>query len=358
MSTSKIRNQGKTARKRKKILAIIAVILILLIFIILLSIQVIRALGKANLQKVVSESQAPVLETDENLTQDEEDDGIIYHNGKKYRYNADIFTLLFMGIDTRAKQTSSDGLGEGGQADAVFLLVLDGKNNKMQLIAIPRDTMTDIKVYDSYGTYFTTSKEQLALQHAYGDGKALSCENMVNAVSNLLYGLPIHGYFALRMDAIAPLNDALGGVTVTIPSDDKFCRTFAYTPGQSVKLRGNAALDFVQYRDIKSFASINLRMARQKIYLSAFFASAKEAFKSNLSLPLTLYQTVSRYTQTDISLDEIAYLSSKADAMEFHADDMRTLQGEIKQGEVYEEFYPDENALYDLVLETFYEEIP
>ncbi len=33
------------------------------------------------------------------------------------------------------------------------------------------------------------------------------------------------------------------------------------------------------------------------------------------------------------------------------------LKGETVQGEEFEEFYVDETALYELILETFYEEV-
>lgn len=51
---------------------------------------------------------------------------------------------------------------------------------------------------------------QIAIQHGYGDGKELSCELTRDAVSSLLYELPIHGYAAVNMAAIPELNDALG----------------------------------------------------------------------------------------------------------------------------------------------------
>ena len=34
------------------------------------------------------------------------------------------------------------------------------------------------------------------------------------------------------------------------------------------------------------------------------------------------------------------------------------MQGEVKMGEVFEEFYADETALYELILQVFYEEVP
>ena len=61
-----------------------------------------------------------------------------------------------------------------------------------------------------------TTKTQIALAHANGDGMELSCENTVDAVSNMLYGIRIEGYISLNMDSIKILNHLAGGVPVTI----------------------------------------------------------------------------------------------------------------------------------------------
>lgn len=39
-----------------------------------------------------------------------------------------------------------------------------------------------------------------------------SCENTVDAVSNMLYGIQIEGYLCLNMDSIKVLNHLAGGV--------------------------------------------------------------------------------------------------------------------------------------------------
>ena len=56
-------------------------------------------------------------------------------------------------------------------------------------------------------------------KHGYGDGMELSCERSVAAVSRLFYNLPISGYAAINMGAIPALNDAVGGVQVTVLDD-------------------------------------------------------------------------------------------------------------------------------------------
>ena len=97
--------------------------------------------------------------------------------------------------------------------------MLDTKTGKSRLIAISRDTMTDVNVYSDLGNFIGTEKLQLCLAYTYGDGKEKSCENTVRAVSRLFYGMPVAAYAALDLDAITVLTDAVGGVEVPVTKD-------------------------------------------------------------------------------------------------------------------------------------------
>ncbi|MFQ8841964.1 MAG: LCP family protein [Clostridium fessum] len=52
-----------------------------------------------------------------------------------------------------------------------------------------------------------------------GDGREESCELTAEALSKLLFGLKIDGYFAVNMDSIPYFNDAVGGVPVTVDDE-------------------------------------------------------------------------------------------------------------------------------------------
>ena len=45
------------------------------------------------------------------------------------------------------------------------------------------------------------------------------------------------------------------------------------------------------------------------------------------------------------------------DTYEFDEDSLKLLKGETRLGEKYEEFYPDQDSLYELFLDTFYEKV-
>ena len=60
--------------------------------------------------------------------------------------------------------------------------------------------------------------DHITLAFSYGDGAKGSCENTVREVSELLKAFPIDHYMAADMSTINLLNDAVGGVTVMVPS--------------------------------------------------------------------------------------------------------------------------------------------
>ena len=90
----------------------------------------------------------------------------------------------------------------------LFLLVVDSLNQKLQVISINRNTMTDIKLCDKEGYSMGTIQGQICLQHAFGDAKRISCQRSVDAVADLFGNIPISGYLAMNMGAI-PTIDAV-----------------------------------------------------------------------------------------------------------------------------------------------------
>ena len=307
-----------------------------------------RHTGKSSLQKSAA-SDAPDMG---GQTSD-----VVVRNGKKYRYNKELINILCLGIDKTTEEMEGQPKvsGGSGQADAIVLVTLDPTAQTMKMTAIPRDTITEIETYDASGNSVGKSKNHLALAYAYGDGGKKSGELTVAAVSNLLYQLPIHGYAAIRMDAVEKLNDSVGGVTVTLPEEMQI-NGMTYEAGQSVTLTGSQALSYVRTRDIEAAGANLQRMERQKGYAVSFIQSAKQALKKNPTLAATLYQDITADMVTNIGLDEAVYLASMLPQLQFSAEDIQTVQGTIRQGKKYEEYYADEDALQELILNTFYTE--
>ncbi len=317
-------------------------------------------MGKNHLYNRTAAGQ-PALQSaeEEILTKEEEEkwqEGWVKYQGEVYAYNEEILTFLIMGID---KQSDVEEVAEGtdgGQADALFLLVLNPKDKSIKVVGINRNTMTDIDTYDKNGEYVSTVKAQLAIQHGFGNGMEESCEYQRKAVENLFYQLPVHGYAAINMSAVATINDAVGGVDVTVPADlDGINEDFV--EGSRMHLMGENAFWYVKYRDTDVFGSADMRLERQKMYLSGFIEAAKQAAHKDISVAIDLYQAVKPWMVTDVSLDEAAYLAPVLADYEFNGENFYLLQGETVMGEQYEEFYLDEDAVFGLILEIFYEKV-
>lgn len=359
-------------RTRRKICRIAAWVLLVAVILILAGTAAFAGLqisGKRSLSRM-SEGGSPMLNlaaatgriddpdasgSDEmSETDDDWQEGDVRYQGVHYRYNGDILTFLFMGIDKEEEVRPAASGIDGGQSDALFLLVLNSRNKEISIINIPRDTMTDIDGYDENGYFVATVRAQIALQHGYGDGMELSCERTKRAVARLFYELPIHGYCAVNMGAVPLLNDAVGGVEIVAPEDVIYTDIKA---GDRVLLKGVEAYNYLHNRDTTVSWSAAGRLERQKQYLTAYAAAAMEAVKKDITLPVELYNTLSRYMVTDISLDEAGYLAVQAMGYHFDEENMYSLEGENVRGEQYEEFHVDEAALYELILRVFYEEV-
>lgn len=284
-------------------------------------------------------------------------EGWIRYQGRIYEYNQDIITFLVMGIDKMEEVSESRDAVSGGQADALFLVILNPDDRSIRILAVNRDTMTDVVLYqageDGSSPVVTA---QIAAQHGFGDGKEKSCELTRDAVSGLFYDLPISGYVAVNMAAIPELNDALGGVDV-MALEDLSGRIKGATEGALLHLEGMDAFWYVKYRDTEVFESARGRLARQKQYLAAFVKQAIEATKKDIALPMDLYGKLKQYMVTDITTDEVVYLAGQLNDYTFDQDAVYTMEGTTVMGEKHEEFYPDEEALKDLMIQLFYRQV-
>ena len=130
----------------------------------------------------------------------------------------DLTNILLLGVDWTETEDAVSGR-YAGQADFLYLITLDKKNRTILTLQLDRDTITDIRIFGPFGDYTGIRTTQLCLSHAYGDTPEQNNENTVWAVERLLGGIPVDACVALDMGAIDALNEALGGVTVTLEED-------------------------------------------------------------------------------------------------------------------------------------------
>lgn len=345
------RKHHSSRKKRNRVPKIIITVLCVLIAIVLAAIAAVTVLINVGKGELVGDTDNVVIEIPDKVDNSDNGKYIIY-NGEKYKYNENITTILFMGIDKRGFDENNELIGANGDADALILMAYDTKTGKSNLISISRETMAYMNVYSSDGAFVGTKKQQLCLAFAYGDGKETSCENQVDAVQKLFYNVPINSYIALDLDGIAYMNDAVGGVTV------EALETFKnFTEGEVVTLYGDNAETYVRYRDITQVDSNNNRMKRQKQYLNAFFNQLVTQTKSNVTTVVDLYNAASPYVVTNVGVGKAVYLANSVLQGSFSDFDMQNVPGTVTMGEKYAEFNIDEDAFFELFLEIYYDKV-
>ncbi|MCQ2148052.1 MAG: LCP family protein [Bacteroidales bacterium] len=359
---------GKKHRSLGKVLTAWVIILAIIAFLIFIGVKVFLRLGYNHLRNNATSLGPNILvesDKDSLFTGATDVEGLVWqdnwisYDGKVYEYNDNILTFLIMGIDEKKDTVheTTDKTG-GGQADALFLAVLNPDTQDIKMIGVNRDTMVDVvAVGMGENGEDKLIEAEIATQHGFGGGMEYSCELTRDAVSKLFYDLPIHGYLSYNLSGVVALNDKLGGVTLNA-LEDLDTKALTCKKGEKVTLIGNAAYNYIQYRDTKKFESARGRLNRQKQYLSKLGKLTFEKMKKDITLPVSLYTEFKDYIVTDLSVDEISWLASEMSKYEFSGDEIYTMEGTTEMGDKYEQFYPDKEALKKLMIEVFYKEVP
>ncbi len=284
---------------------------------------------------------------DENVSLD----NTVSHNGKEYTVKDNLETILVLGLDD-ATDVDESSYNNSKQADFLMLFVLDNTANTCKAIHINRDTMAQINVLGVAGDRIDTVTKQISTSHTYGNGKEVSCRNTADAVSKLLMNVEIDHYVSVAFDAVPVFNDLVGGVSVEI-TDDFSSVDPTLVMGQKMTLNGEQALTYIRSRQGVADQSNSNRMKRQRQYLQALYeqfcnkSKQDESFVANAAL-----KTVD-HVISDCSANKLEGYLGKIPS--FSALEIVELEGELKKGEEYMEFYPDEESIKQTVIDTFYQ---
>lgn len=337
---------------RRRILRTALIVLAVLAALALILVSVFYALywhGRASL----FERDNAIVVPDSLVDSAEEEGKLITYKGATYRYNEDVVSLLFMGVDKTDIQADG-GYGKNGQADSLFLAALDTRTGAVKVIPLSRESMVDVNLYDTDGTFLGTEIRQLCLAYAYGASAEEGCENTARSVGRLLYGMPIDGYIAVDFDGVKALNNAVGGVTVTSPETlTDWTGKVLLTKGQTVTLDDETVLMYIRKRGDDLEAN-DRRMQRQKSFLNEFIRLAAGNVKKNFTLLEKYYNAAKPYAVSDLTFSEITYLASTYLVGGQPAIEYLPVTGESKLEGEHVAFYPDEASLYEAVLAAFY----
>ena len=276
----------------------------------------------------------------------------INHDGRNYPIKKHYTSLLVIGTDKYEDQLFKDDdieLFYNEQcADFQSVVVIDDDEKAIYVIPVNRDTMTDVPYLDVVGEFAGYVNQQIALAYTYGSGKKDSAANCAHAVSKYLYGVPINYYMAFTMDSVPILNDAVGGVEVTIPKDMTAVDP-SFKMGETVLLKGDKALKFVRARMILDELNYQ-RMDRFKLYLYGFIVSARNTYNDNPDMVLKVLDKVNPYLTTNMTAEKLSEVAQKLS--DYELKPFESIDGETVINEVAE-FYPDEESKWNAVRDAF-----
>ena len=291
-----------------------------------------------------------------------QEDVTITYKGKKYKYNDNLINILVMGIDDYGLKGDKDTDANPYQADTIVLGTVDAVKKTVSFMSIPRDTVASIKVLDLNDEVATVRKGPIAIQHSFGSQGDKTNEAVVDAVSNLLYSVPINRYVSIDITAIPDINDSVGGITVDIPEDLTKWNPKMKAGTKDYLLLNKDAVIFVARRDTDIDDSAMGRMKRQVMYLKKLFPAVKAKTAENITYPIALYNNEADKVKTNLTIDEMTYLTKLMLDLELSEKDIVSVPGELKHiepGEIEDYEYEmgyivDEDALKQLIVDRFY----
>ena len=282
------------------------------------------------------------------------EDGVIEYDGQEYVLRDNIETFLVLGLDKYEGADSSASHESGVQTDFLMLLVFDNEAKQCTAIHINRDTMTRVNKLAVGGSTIAeiyTKQIALAYNYANADNDKIKCRNTKDSVEYLLKGIKVDHYLSLTMDAVLASCDLVGGVEVTV-LDDFTGIDETLVKGEKVTLMGEQALRYVRTRYGLEDSTNSTRMARQQQYLNALYDKIESLLEVDDAFLLKLVETMDDYVVYDSSDQRMIQLAEKFKDYEFMGT--REIDGESKVVDEFMEFYPDEDSIFNLVIDLFY----
>ena len=278
-------------------------------------------------------------------------------NGKTYRRNSYVKPILLLGVDRKGDMHTPQEYGEAGQCDAIVLVAHDTAHNTVKLLMIPRDTMTEVMERDPADGVIKPYIDHLTLSYCFGEGMETSCENSRLAVQSLLRNLQLRDYMAVDMSVIKTVNDAVGGVTVTIPTEGMEKADASFVCGETVTLKGAQAERFVRYRDTGIDNSAIARMSQHRQYIEGFYKALRNCQSKDSQTVTRLYDLVQDHMITNMPKD--VYMKTALDVLQsgdIGESNMLALPGYGTATDTFDEYYADKAGTVEVLLSMFYRE--
>ena len=262
---------GKKEGKQKKGLKIFGIIVLTLIIILALIIGLTYWYVNSKLSKM---QQVEINEQDLDVSVQAEENLANYRN------------IAIFGIDSR-----EDTYSKGNRSDCIIIASINNETKEVKLVSVYRDTYVDI---EGHGLDKIT--------HAYSYGEAPLAISTLNR--NL--DLNIKEFITVNFDAVKEIIDSIGGVTMSITSEE-VPHIKGLTQAGTYNLTGEQALAYARIR--YATGGDYKRTERMRDVLTAVVNKVKTF---NISQLNTLVDTVLPKIYTNITANEIFSLMPSA----------------------------------------------
>ena len=276
----------------------------------------------------------------------------IEYNGKKYHYNDRITTVVYAGLDAEDALKVSSQYTSAPRADSISVIVMDDYHSRMSIIALSRDTMTEIHKYTLNGRDRGAFVDHLGYAYTYGEGGRVSGMNLCKAISDLLGGVPVHNYVVSSRGSIPMIADVIGAVEVVVPTDDLLEKGFS--KGETVVIDGSNLETFIRSRETAEDLSNTGRMERQRAYIEASIGKLTDYLTTRSSNAWDTMLKAEECVQTNITRNHYLDLTKTLKNTAFGENAYYIPSGENVVGADHDEFYPDREKLRELVVDLFY----
>ncbi|MDR0812534.1 MAG: LCP family protein [Oscillospiraceae bacterium] len=192
-----------------------------------------------------------------------------------------------------------------GLTDAVMICTLDTVSNKLEIVNIPRDTLTN-------NSWASSHKINSIYNHYYNKSTKTFDDEAIKKEFQKLTGYPFDFYISVDLEAFVKIIDSVGGVDYT---SDK--ALYYKDPEQNLlidikkgaqHLDGTAAMGLVRARKMYSSGDIG-RVKVQQDFLKTL-ASQLLAKKNKINI-LDIASVAFNNVHTDLKLDEVNWFAKE-----------------------------------------------
>lgn len=241
------------------------------------------------------------------------------------------------------------------RTDSIVLCSFDSVNDKINVINIPRDTMSNV------------SRNLRKINSSYSVGKVTQLKKEVN----MLLGIPVDRYVIFDFDAIAEVVDALGGITFNVPVkmnyDDPTQNLHIHFNKGEQLLDGQDVVKVLRFRKNNNgsgYANADIGRIETLQNFAKTLAAKLTSSPSVISKVPAIAQAALKNTTTDLSVSDVGWFVAEGLGMSADSIELFTLPGYNKT--VYEPslglnqsyWIPKASEIIKLVNESFnpYEE--